>query len=486
MTNPLSPPAPGLRARNSRLAVVIALVALIVLALVVGAPAWAASGPVDVRQGTVPPPPPGSGDDDDRDDDDNLPDATPTPPSEGAAPPAAEPETAPQAGPEAGAPAGGSLAGGLTAVVTAPRLNVRSGPGLGFGVLGQALQDQLLTIQYRNTEGTWWYICCADGTRTSGWVSAALVRPNFSAAEAAALALAPNLPAAPAGTAPASALRRAGRIFGHTGVVAVPRLNLRSQPTTSGAILGRLLQDETVQVLGRDATGSWWYVCCVAGTTTEGWASATFITPSFARATANQRLSIFDPTLRALLPTPTPRPGSAPQVRVASTTALTGTLAAQAATGVAIPRSTGAQALAATQPATTTLGVLLWQEPPFVGPGEPLDLRFVISNTGTMTATAIEVRDELAQALALGSGTASGDGLFGRSRAANGSVVFTLRWPELAPGAAVTATVGITVSAELTNGTVIDTLAAVGAANAPAKTTGVSIGLPPVTLPDFR
>jgi uncharacterized repeat protein (TIGR01451 family) len=264
-------------------------------------------------------------------------------------------------------------------------------------------------------------------------------------------------------------------------MINVPRLNLRSQPSTNGTILGKLLLDETVQIWGRDAAGEWWYVCCLAGTTTEGWASATFIDPSFNRTIANQRLVVYDPQARALLPTPTPRAVGTPQLAMTSRTALTGTLAAQAATGVGAGRP-----LAASEAATTTLAVLLWQEPPFVSPGDGLDLRFVITNTGGITATQVEVRDELARDLLLAGGAASEGGRLDRSRAANGNIVFTLRWPELEPGAAVTATVGITLSAELTGGTVIDTIVAASAANAEAETTGVSIGLPPVALPDFR
>jgi uncharacterized repeat protein (TIGR01451 family) len=143
-------------------------------------------------------------------------------------------------------------------------------------------------------------------------------------------------------------------------------------------------------------------------------------------------------------------------------------------------------AAAAAVPATTTLGVELWQEPLFVSAGDSLQLHFLITNTGAVTATHVAIRDELVPELVLGSGEVGGSGVFDQSLARNGNTVFTLEWPELAPGEELTATIAITLADTLTDGTVLDTIAAISAANAAAETTGVLIGLPPIALPDFQ
>lgn len=467
----IPPTAPAGRGRAVRLGLLTFILLLASLVVIVGAPAWAASGPVDIKQGTVPSPPGGGDDDDDEGSPVSPATATPTP----AAPTGEEPpapagtplppgSALPPAG-SAAAPAGSTVApANATGVVTALRLNVRNGPGVVYTALGQVTQNTVLTIQYRNPAGDWWYSCCISGTKTSGWVSAAFVRPDFNAAQANTLIpIAPGLPGAQiAAAAPRVALT------GTQGLVDVFRLNLRSQPSTNGVILGKLLQGEVVEILARNSEADWWYVCCLNGTRTEGWVSAQFLTPAFSRSAAPQLLPV-QGEVHAILPTPTPKPGATPVVSMASNKT-------PAASALLTPST----------PATTTLGMRLWQEPEFAAAGEDVWLRFAISNTGAITASQVEVRNELLPTLLLGAGQAGSGGLFKAGKAGNGNVVFTITWPELAPGGELTATVGITLAETLTDGTVVDTIAAVGAANAAATTTGILIGLPPVGLPDFQ
>jgi hypothetical protein len=54
-------------------------------------------------------------------------------------------------------------------VVTAdPRLNIRSGPGTTYGLVGSALKDDVLTIEGMNTAVTWFKIF--DGWVSSSWI----------------------------------------------------------------------------------------------------------------------------------------------------------------------------------------------------------------------------------------------------------------------------------------------------------------------------
>jgi uncharacterized protein YraI len=59
------------------------------------------------------------------------------------------------------------------AVVADPLVNLRTGPGTDFQVLGQATQGTRLEIVGRNEAGDWWQVCCFDGQQA--WVIDELV-----------------------------------------------------------------------------------------------------------------------------------------------------------------------------------------------------------------------------------------------------------------------------------------------------------------------
>lgn len=99
-------------------------------------PAVAAPTPEPVEQPTATPEPPTPVPTEEQ------PTATPEPPT---ATPTATPEPKPEV------------------VVSNPRVNVRSGPGADYPVLGQVLQGQRLEITGRDADGQWWQICCYEG-----------------------------------------------------------------------------------------------------------------------------------------------------------------------------------------------------------------------------------------------------------------------------------------------------------------------------------
>ncbi len=57
-------------------------------------------------------------------------------------------------------------------VVERPRVNVRTGPGLLYPILGQLLKGTTVPIIGRDPSGKWWYVCCLDGQAAwiAGWV----------------------------------------------------------------------------------------------------------------------------------------------------------------------------------------------------------------------------------------------------------------------------------------------------------------------------
>jgi N-acetylmuramoyl-L-alanine amidase len=65
---------------------------------------------------------------------------------------------------------------GATGYVTAGKLNVRSGPGLDYGIMGWLYRDQQVRLEGRNEAGTWLKVELA--TDHQGWVYAYYVRSD--------------------------------------------------------------------------------------------------------------------------------------------------------------------------------------------------------------------------------------------------------------------------------------------------------------------
>lgn len=115
-----------------------------------------------------------------------TPTATPLPPTPTPEPPTPTPTATPEPKPEA--------------VVTNPRVNVRSGPATSFPVLGQVLQGQRLEIVGRDEDGLWWQICCFEAQ--TGWLADEVVRAE---GPLETVALAADLPAPTPEAAPTTA-----------------------------------------------------------------------------------------------------------------------------------------------------------------------------------------------------------------------------------------------------------------------------------------
>src|SRR5690606_18678193 len=78
-----------------------------------------------------------------------------------------------------------------------------------------------------------------------------------------------------------------------TASVTVNGLNLRDGPGTGFNTLGSLPANSEVTIISRNEEGTWWYVCCLPGTTTNGWVSAQLLTANFDAAQANELLPLF-------------------------------------------------------------------------------------------------------------------------------------------------------------------------------------------------
>jgi len=244
---------------------------------------------------------------------------------------------------------------------------------------------------------------------------------------------------------------------GLTGLVTVARLNVRQGPGTNFAPIGTVSSGETVTVLSRNPTGDWWRVCCVTGTDQEGWVAAQFIQPNFDLGQATTLIPV-DGALPEQPPTPTLTPTLDPSVVPTTTT----------------PTSAG------------QLALQIQQAPLYTWQGQTITLTYQIQNRGAVAATALELRNELPAELTLVGTPSIATGEFMTETTDVGRTVLVVRWPDLPAGSTVEVGVSVQVSAQMANGAVLDNLAVVIADGFPPVTVGLSIGMPPVTLPDFR
>jgi len=239
---------------------------------------------------------------------------------------------------------------------------------------------------------------------------------------------------------------------GLTGVVGVARLNVRQGPGTNFDPIGTALIGQRVSILSRNEVGDWWRICCVDGTNQEGWVAAQFIQPDFELGQAATLI----PVEGALPATPTPTPTVDPST---------------------VPTTTVASAV---------LELQIQQEPLYTWQGQILTLAYQVTNLGETAATAVEVRNELPVELTFV--TTPGIAASGVMTEATetGRTVVIFGWPAIEAGATVTTNVQLQVSAEMLVGAVVDNLAVVTADGAQPVTSGISVGMPPATLPDFR
>jgi uncharacterized protein YraI len=145
---------------------------------------------------------------------------------------------------------------GATATVTAYRLNVRNTPTIsGSSILTKIDQGQTYPVVGRTADRTWYQI---NANGVTGWVYARFVNVPNSA----------NVPVTSGGsTTPSQG--------SPTGYTVSPGLgvNIRSGPGLGNAVLGVLRTGQTAQVVGRNASSTWWYID-YAGL--RGWVSAIF------------------------------------------------------------------------------------------------------------------------------------------------------------------------------------------------------------------
>lgn len=141
-------------------------------------------------------------------------------------------------------------------VVTALRLNVRSQPATAGNILVKINRNENYPVIGRNLDSSWWQI---NVNGTVGWVYWRF----FDVLNPQLVPVVTNTTGASLNQPPA------------TGYVAttLATVNVRSEPASSGAILGQVARGNQIPVVGRNAANTWWQVNYGEIT---GWVSAVF------------------------------------------------------------------------------------------------------------------------------------------------------------------------------------------------------------------
>jgi uncharacterized protein YgiM (DUF1202 family) len=142
-----------------------------------------------------------------------------------------------------------------SAVVKTGALNVRSGPGVGYGVVTTVGQGQTVTLLGRNSNSSWARVRVASGQE--GWVNVTLIQPNV-AINSLPVVETPALPA--------------------TAVLITGAANVRSGPSLAFGSVAVIYQGTTVSLLGRNADTSW--VKVRLSNSVEGWVNTSLLQPN--------------------------------------------------------------------------------------------------------------------------------------------------------------------------------------------------------------
>ena len=141
-------------------------------------------------------------------------------------------------------------------------------------------------------------------------------------------------------------------------------------------------------------------------------------------------------------------------------------------------------AVAVEKQAATDLALEIIQVPLYAAQGDPVELRFTVTNIGKEDAINVLMRDQLPDGFTYTSATADGDGTVSQSER-DDAVLLRIVWPQLGVGESSSAIVSVKIDSDLPPGSVLDNLVAVDADNASSVTAGLSVGTAPVALPDF-
>lgn len=139
------------------------------------------------------------------------------------------------------------------AIVNTGALNVRSGPGLGFGAIATLPQGFGVQMVARNTEGNWVFIALTNGV--TGWVNVNYLYTRYRVRDL-----------------PINDVAQAAPLTPTARVKGVFALNVHTSPDPNSAVIAVLGLDQTVDMTGRSFDSMWAQVRLPNGV--SGWVLA--------------------------------------------------------------------------------------------------------------------------------------------------------------------------------------------------------------------
>lgn len=158
----------------------------------------------------------------------------------------------------------------LATVTAVTNINIRSGPGTGYDILGKFEVGQIAVVVGISTDGKWWYIDVPSPDISRGWVSTAYVKAENTA----------NVPSVGADGAPVGKLPTPEITSKTPSLTAYVNLNIRSGPGVSFDVIGVLEKQTRVEVLGVNDDGLWWAIKFPEGADGRGWVSGQYVVTS--------------------------------------------------------------------------------------------------------------------------------------------------------------------------------------------------------------
>ena len=161
-----------------------------------------------------------------------------------------------------------------TAVVTSPRLHIRTGPGASYASITTIGQGERVILLGRDSASAW--AKNSTGTDVEGWASTAFLDTGGALRSLPVLErVQPQVAVAPF------------------------RLNVRNAPASNATVVATLIQGEIVNILGRSSNSAWVYINYGGGS--QGWIASGEFTP---------RISLAGLPVIAAPAVPTPVPGA--------------------------------------------------------------------------------------------------------------------------------------------------------------------------------
>jgi uncharacterized protein YraI len=165
----------------------------------------------------------------------------------------------------------------IPSAVTIPAggTNVRSGPGLDFDLLGRLAENLTLPVLGTTETGDWWQVEFAAGPDGAGWVADAVVKfsgqrdavPVVTIFGADVAKVTPTSTPSPTPAPPVIA----GQVEG------LDAINVRSEPSTEGDILGGFYLGNTAAVLAISPDGKWWQIDFADAPGQPAWVATEFV-----------------------------------------------------------------------------------------------------------------------------------------------------------------------------------------------------------------